>query len=50
MKLLEEMFMISQLMTQLSNTTKLEKYQRDKVMNIQQFVYWVLLILKKNSD
>ena len=31
--------MISQLMTQLSNTTKLEKYQQDKVMIIQKVVY-----------
>ena len=39
--------MISQLTTQLSNTTKLEKYQQDKVMILQLVVYEVLLILKK---
>ena len=38
-KLMEEVFMISQLMTQLNNTTKLEKYQQDKVMIIQLVVY-----------
>ena len=43
-------FMISQLMTQLSNTTKSEKYQQDKVMIIQQAVYWILLIVKKIRD
>ena len=37
--------MISQLMAQLSNTTKSEKYQHDKVM----VVYWILLILKKKQ-
>ena len=37
--------MISQLMAQLSNTTKSEKYQHDKVM----VVYWILLILKKTN-
>ena len=26
------------------------KYQQDKVMIIQQFVYWILLILKKITD
>ena len=39
-------FIISQLMTQLSNATKSEKYQRDKVMITQLVVYWILLILK----
>ena len=39
--------MISQLMNQLSNTMKSEKYQEDKVMIIQPLVYWILLILKK---
>ena len=29
---MEETFMISQLMTQLSNSMKSEKYQQDKVM------------------
>ena len=42
---MEETFMISQLMAQLSNTTKSEKYQHDKVM----VVYWILLILKKKK-
>ena len=42
---MEETFMISQLMAQLSNTTKSEKYQHDKVM----VVYWILLILKKKQ-
>ena len=32
-------FMISQLMTQLNNMTKLEKYQQDKVMIILLVVY-----------
>ena len=31
-KLMEKMFITNQLITQLSNTTKLEKYQQDKVM------------------
>ena len=31
-KTMEKTFMISQLMTQLSNRTKSEKYQQDKVM------------------
>ena len=34
-KLMEEIFMISQLMTRLSITTKSEKYQQDKVMITQ---------------
>ena len=34
-----EIFIISQLMTQLSDMTKLEKYQQDKVMIIQLVVY-----------
>ena len=38
-KLMEKFFMISQLMTQLSNTTKSEKYQQDKVMITQLVVY-----------
>ena len=36
---MEEIFMISQLMIQLNNTMKLEKYQQDKVMIILQAVY-----------
>ena len=38
-KLMEEIFAISQLMTQLNNMTKLEKDQQDKVMIIQLVVY-----------
>ena len=38
-KLMEEIFMISQLMTQLNNMMKLEKYQQDKVMITQLVVY-----------
>ena len=34
-----EIFMISQLMTQLNNMTKLEKYQQDKVMITLLVVY-----------
>ena len=34
-----EIFMTSQLMTQLNNMIKLEKYQQDKVMVIQLVVY-----------
>ena len=44
---MEETFMISQLMTQLSNLTKSERYQQDKVMITQLVVCWILLILKK---
>ena len=44
---MEETFMISQLMTRLSNTMKSEKYQQDKVMITQLVVCWILLILKK---
>ena len=47
---MEEIFMINQLMTRLSNTTKSEKYQQDKVMIIQLVACWVLLILKKITD
>ena len=40
--------MISQLITQLSNTTKSEKHQQEnKVMIKQQVVYQILFILKK---
>ena len=39
-KLMVEIFMINQLiMTQLNNTTKLEKHQQDKVMIIKLVVY-----------
>ena len=36
---MEEIFMISQLMTQLSNMIKSEKHQQDKVMITQLVVY-----------
>ena len=36
---MEEIFMTNQLMTQLSNRTKLKKYQQDKVMITQLVVY-----------
>ena len=49
-KLREEIFKISQLMTQSSNMTKSEKYQQDKVMITQLVVFWILLILKKITD
>ena len=39
LKLMEEVFMINQLMTWLSNTTKLGKYQQGKVMITQLIVY-----------
>ena len=45
---MEETFMINQLMTRLSNTTKLEKYQQGKVMITQLAAYQILIILKKN--
>ena len=41
MKLLEEVFMINQLMTHLSNTMKSEKYQRGKLTIIQLVLYWI---------
>ena len=43
---MEKTFMISQLMTQLSNMMKSEKYQQDKVMIIQLVVYWISFILQ----
>ena len=43
-----ETFMINQLMIQLNNMMKLEKYQQDKMMIILLVVYYILLILKKN--
>ena len=42
--------MISQLMTQLNNMMKLEKYQQDKVMITQLVVYWILFISKTIKD
>ena len=41
--------MISQLMTQLSNMIKSEKYQQDKVMITQLVVYETSLISPKNA-
>ena len=38
-KLMEETFMVNQLMTQLKNMMKSEKYQQDKVMIILLVVY-----------
>ena len=49
-KLMEEIFMISQLMTQLRNMMKSEKYRQDKVMITQLVVCLILLILKKIAD
>ena len=47
---IDETSTISQLMTQLNNTTKLEKYQQAKDMITQLVVYWIFLILKKIID
>ena len=47
-KMMEEIFMISQLMTRLSNMTKSQKHQQDKMMITRLVVCWILLILKKN--
>ena len=41
-------FMINQLMTQLKNMRKWEKYQQDKVMITHLVLYYILLILEKN--
>ena len=49
-KLMKEILMISHLLTRLSNTTKVEKYQKDKVMVTRLVVCWSLLILKKIGD
>ena len=46
--MMEEIFMISQLMTRLSNMTKSQKHQQDKMMITRLGVCWILLILKKN--
>ena len=48
--LMEEIFMISRLMTRLSNTMKSEKDRKDKVMITRVVVCWILLILKKIID
>ena len=47
---MEETFMINQLMIQLNNIMKLEKYLQDKVMSTQLVVYYILLILKTITD
>ena len=47
LKLMEEIFMISQLMTSLNNSMRLGKYQQKKVMITQLVVYWILSISKK---
>ena len=39
--------MINQLMTQLSNIPKSEKFQQDKVMITRFVACWILVILKK---
>ena len=49
LKLMEDIFMISQLMTRLSNTVKL-KNRQDKVITTQHVVCCILLILKKITD
>ena len=41
-------WLMIQLMIQLNNMIKSEKYQQYKVMVTQMFVNWILLILKKN--
>ena len=48
LRLMEGTFMINQLMIQLNNTMKLERYQQDKMMIILQVVYQIILTLKKN--
>ena len=45
-----ETFTINQLMIQLNNMIKLEKYLQDKVMIIQLVVYYIIIILKKIID
>ena len=47
-KLMVEIFMINQLMIQLNNMMKLEKYQQEKVMITLQVVCQIFLISKKN--
>ena len=47
---MEETFMISQLMTQSSNTAKSEKYQHDKVMITRLVFYEILLVLKRKKN
>ena len=44
---MEEIFMISQLMTSLNNSMRLGKYQQEKVMITQLVVYWIWSISKK---
>ena len=45
-----ETFMINQLIIQLNNVIKLEKYLQDKMMTILQVVYWIILISEKIID
>ena len=40
-KWMEKIFMTNQLMTRLSNTTKLEKYQQGKVMITRLVAFWI---------
>ena len=47
---MEEIFMISQLMTRLNNMMRLGKYQQDKVMITQLAENWILLISKKITE
>ena len=47
---MEGIFMINQLMIQLSNTMKLEKYRRDMAVIILQAVCEILLISKKITE
>ena len=46
LKLMEKIFVIHQLMTQLNNMMTAEKYQHAKMMIIQQILYYILLISK----
>ena len=47
---MEEIFVINQLTTQLSNIMKLEKYQQDKLTIIQLVACWIINISKTISD
>ena len=46
---MEEVFMIKQLMIQLNNTMKSEKYQQDKVMITQGDDYWLFIGFQKKK-
>ena len=50
LKLMVEIFMIKQLMIQLTKTMESEKYQQDNVMITQLAAYWILLIFKRVTD